>query len=107
MFMSEKNITAAIMRYLKTVPNCFAWKEHGGMYGTAGLPDIIVCYCGRFLAFEVKTDSGRLSKLQEITIQKIREAKGEACKVTSVGDVKTILENLEVKPYDDSLEIYK
>ena len=103
--MTEKDITAAIMRHLKTVPGCFAWKEHGGMYGTAGLPDIIVCYRGRFVAFEVKTPSGKLTKLQEITLTKIKAAKGEAFKVTSVEDVKSILDSLEVKPYDDSLGI--
>ena len=92
--MLEKNITAAIMRHLKTVPNCFAWKEHGGMYGTAGLPDIICCYHGRFVAFEVKAPDGKLTKLQETMIQKIRAAKGEAYKVTSVEEVKEILKNL-------------
>ena len=88
--MSEKDIVNAIMKYLKTVPNTFCWKEHGGMYGTAGLPDIICCIGGRFVAFEVKTPSGKLSKLQEITIAKIKAAKGEAYKVTSVEDVKSI-----------------
>ena len=39
--MKESDIVKAIMKYLKTVPRCFAWKEHGGMYGTAGIPDII------------------------------------------------------------------
>ena len=92
--MLERDITAAIMRYLKTVPGCFAFKEHGGMYGTAGLPDIICCYRGRFIGFEVKTPDGRLSKLQETTIAKIREAKGEAFKVTSVEEVRLTLENL-------------
>jgi hypothetical protein len=101
--MTEKDITTAIMRYLKTVPGCFAFKEHGGMYGTAGLPDIICCYRGRFVGFEVKTPDGRLSKLQEITIAKIKAAKGEAFKVTSVEEVQKILEALEV-PYD-SLDI--
>jgi len=103
--MSEKDITAAIMRYLKTVPCCFCWKQHGGQYGTAGLPDVICCIGGRFIAFEVKTASGKLSKLQESMITKIRAAKGEAFKVTSVEDVKQILESLEVKPDDDSLDI--
>lgn len=37
--MHEKDIVAAIMRYLKTVPECFAWKQHGGQFGKAGLPD--------------------------------------------------------------------
>ena len=34
--MLEKDIVQAILIYLKTVPECFAWKEHGGMYGTDG-----------------------------------------------------------------------
>jgi hypothetical protein len=90
--MSEKNITTAILRYLKAVPGCFCFKEHGGMYGTSGLPDILCCINGRFVAFEVKTPVGRLSKLQELAIAKIRAAGGEAHKVTSVLEVKEIIE---------------
>ena len=103
--MNEAAITAAIQRYLKTVPHCFFWKEFGGQYGTAGLPDIIVCYRGRFVAFEVKTPSGRPSKLQEITIAKIKAAKGEAFIVRSVQEVRHILETLEVQPYDNRLDV--
>jgi len=94
--VKEKNITNKILKYLKSMDNCFCFKEHGGMYGTAGIPDIICCFNGRFIAFEVKTEKGRLTKLQEITIQRIKEAKGEAFKVTSLEEVKNILENLEV-----------
>ena len=94
--MLEKDIVKAILKYLKTVPNCFSWKEHGGMYGTAGIPDIICCYCGRFVVFEVKTETGKLTKLQEVTIRRIKEAKGQAFKVTSVEEVKQILEHMEV-----------
>lgn len=93
--MAEKHIVTAILNYLKTVPDCFCWKEHGGIYGTAGLPDIICCIDGRFVAFEVKTPSGKLTKLQETTIQRIRKAKGQAYKVSSIEEVKTILEHLE------------
>jgi len=92
--MLEKDITNAILRYLKTVPGCFCWKTHGGAYGTAGIPDIIVCLDGRFLAFEVKTPSGKLTTLQESTLRKINAAKGIACKVTSLQEVKKIIENL-------------
>lgn len=92
--MLEKDITANIMRFLKTIPSCFAWKTHGGMYGTAGLPDIICCYRGRFVGLEVKTPSGKLTKLQETTLRRIQAAKGQAFKVTSVEEVKEILQNL-------------
>jgi len=89
--MLEKDIVAAIMRWLKTVPRCFAWKEHGGLYGTAGVPDVICCLDGRFFAFEVKTPEGRLTKLQEHTIQRIKDAGGHAFVVRSVDDVKAVL----------------
>ena len=94
--MLEKDITAAIMRYLKTVPSCFCWKQPGGCYGTAGLPDVICCIHGMFVAFEVKTNIGRLSKLQEMTMKRIWEAGGRAFKVTSVAEVKTALDSLGI-----------
>lgn len=87
----EKDIVAAILRYLKGLPRCFAWKTHGGMYGTAGIPDIIACMEGKFYAFEVKQLGGRLSRLQEVTLKKIEAAGGVAVMVTSVDEVKSTL----------------
>ena len=104
--MAERDIVAAILRLLKKTPRCFAWKEHGGMYGTAGILDIIACINGRFVAFEVKnaggrgTAPGKLTKLQEITIQRIKDAKGQAFKVTSAAEVAAILKELEDVPYE-------
>ena len=89
--MAEKEIVAKILRYLKTVPRCFAWKEHGGMYGTAGIPDIIACIDGRFYAFEVKTPVGKTTKLQEAAIQKILACGGTAAVVRSVDEVRAVI----------------
>jgi hypothetical protein len=94
--MTEKNLTNRILKYLKSKDYCFYFKEHGGRFGTSGIPDIICCFHGRFIAFEVKTQSGKLTKIQEITIQRINDAKGKAYKVTSLEEVINILENLEV-----------
>jgi hypothetical protein len=91
----EKNIVNQILKHLKTLPECFSFKEHGGMYGRAGLPDIMVCYRGRFVAFEVKTATGRLTKLQEATLRDINDAGGCAYKVTSLLEVNAILANLD------------
>ena len=93
--MLECEIVAAVMRHLKGVPGCFAWKTHGGMYGTAGIPDIIACVGGRFCAFEVKQPSGKLTRLQEVALKKIEDAGGVAGKVTSVEDVKRLLAEME------------
>lgn len=91
--MKESDIVRAILKYLKTIPNCFAWKEHGGMYGTAGVPDIIACIGGRFYAFEVKTDKGKATALQEATIRKIQNAGGIAVIVRSVDEVRVLLQD--------------
>ena len=87
----EKDIVAAILRHLKARPRCFAWKTHGGMYGTAGIPDIIACIDGRFYAFEVKQPGGRLTRLQDVTLNKIKAAGGVAVMVPSVDEVKQAL----------------
>lgn len=89
--MSEKSIVTKILRYLRRVLGCFCWKEHGGLYGAAGIPDIIACVNGRFVAFEVKTTSGKATKLQEATIRKILNAGGVAAVVHSVDEAKVIL----------------
>ena len=95
--MAERDIVAAIMRMLKKWPRCFCWKEHGGMYGMAGIPDIIACVDGRFVAFEVKTETGRLSRLQEATLGRIRNAGGRAYMVRSVAEVAGILKEMEAE----------
>ena len=92
--MKESDIVKAIMKYLRTLPECFCWKEHGGMYGTAGIPDIICCCRGRFMAFEVKTENGQPTTLQLATIRKIQRAGGTAAIVRSVDDVKHIIEEV-------------
>lgn len=90
--MAEKDIAAAIMRYLKTVPYCFAFKEHGGMYGTAGLPDIICCVDGKFVGLEIKTPKGKATALQTATMRKIRAANGEAHIVRSLDEAKAVID---------------
>mgnify|MGYP004477218787 CR=1 FL=1 len=92
--MKEKTITNQILKYLKSEPECFAFKEHGGIYGVSGIPDVICCYKGKFVAFEVKTLQGKLSKLQEIMIKRINNAGGMAFKVTSLQEVKDILKGV-------------
>ena len=90
--MREADIVRAILTHLRSLPDSFCWKAHGGMYGTAGLPDIIACVGGRFYGFEVKTEKGRPTALQEATIRKIRKAGGVAEIVRSVEDVRRVLD---------------
>lgn len=91
--MNESDITKSILKYLKTLPRCFFWKEHGGIYGTSGIPDIIVCIDGRFIALEVKTQKGKTTPLQNAAIRKIRSSGGFAFVVRSVEEAKNAIDS--------------
>lgn len=91
--MNESDITKSILKYLKTLPRCFFWKEHGGIYGTSGIPDIIVCIDGRFIALEVKTQKGKTTPLQNAAIRKIRSSGGFAFVVRSAEEAKNAIDS--------------
>ena len=90
--MLERDVVTAIKKYLISLGgDIFFWKEHGGPYGTSGIPDIICCYKGRFLGLEAKLPGGKLTELQKRTLDKINAAGGIARRVQSVDDVKVII----------------
>ena len=61
--------------------------------GRAGIPDIIVCYRGVFVAFECKAGSNKPTALQEREMQAIRDAGGHAYLINedNVNDLQEIL----------------
>ena len=61
----------------------------------AGVPDILACLKGRFIAIEGKTATGKVSKLQEAHLRKINDAGGVGIVARSPEDVKLLLEKLE------------
>ena len=90
--MMERDVVADIKKYLISLGgDIFFWKEHGGPYGTSGIPDIICCDKGRFLGLEAKLPGGKLTELQKRTLDKINAAGGIARRVQSVDDVKVII----------------
>ena len=90
--MLERDTVAAIKKYLASLgSDVFFWKEHGGPYGTSGVPDIICCYKGRFIGMECKLPGGRLTELQKRAIHRINQAGGIACRVESVEDVRRVI----------------
>ena len=90
--MLERDIVAAIKQYFASLgSDVFFWKEHGGPYGTSGVPDIICCYKGRFLGLEAKLPGGKLTELQKRALDKINRAGGIARRVESVDDVRAVI----------------
>jgi Holliday junction resolvase len=47
-----------------------------GGYGRSGVPDVVCCYRGYFVAIECKAGTNKPTPLQEAEMAKIREAQG-------------------------------
>lgn len=82
----ERTITTKIMEYLRA-RGAFVWKQHGGPMQMRGLPDVMAVLGGRLYAFEVKTEHGRTTKIQEKRIEDLRKAGATAAVVRSLSEV--------------------
>lgn len=62
--------------------------------GRAGIPDIIACYNGKFVAFECKAGDNKPTALQEKEIAAIQRAKGLAFVINenNMYDIKELLQ---------------
>ena len=88
---TEKSITAAIRRYLKSI-GAKVEKQHGGRFGKSGVPDLLGCYQGRALALEVKRPGGKPTPLQLKELSEWQQSGAITAKVESVEDVKKLIE---------------
>lgn len=88
--MSESTIQSKIIHYLKS-KKIYIIKTI--VTNRNGIPDIICCYKGRFIGFEVKTEKKKPTELQNLNIKLIWEAGGEAYVVRCLNDVVKVIEN--------------
>ena len=80
----ETRIVRAIIATLSGWPRTWLMKVHGGAFQAAGVPDIIGCIDGRFVALEVKVPGAKPTRLQELILSRIEAAGGLTGVVTSV-----------------------
>lgn len=81
--MNESSLTRDLVKQLKTVGWFF--KHHSSEMGVAGIPDVLGCIQGRFVALEVKVLRGsRLgyTRHQQIKLDEINEAGGLGLGIT-------------------------
>ena len=73
----EKKFEMQIRKHLESLG---AWilKTYSNGVQRAGVPDLLCCVNGYFVAIEVKSEKGKPSALQIWNIEKIREAGGIA-----------------------------
>jgi archaeal holliday junction resolvase (hjc) len=89
--LKEKAVENKIKKWLKDKGYWF-FKVHGSIFQPSGIPDILACIDGKFVAIEVKrTKGGVVSPLQKAQIAKIKENGGIAGVATSMEEFLEIL----------------
>lgn len=75
---SEKErVVNPILKWLRK-NGAFAEKTHGSEYTRIGMPDIIACCDGRYVAIEAKYPGGTVTDAQNRCLYEIGEARGVA-----------------------------
>lgn len=91
--MNESALRTRVMKWLKVQPEVWVYKSSDRY--TSGVPDIIGCCQGRFFAMELKTEIGKVSRIQEWVISEIRRSRGEARVIRSVDDARKMIWELK------------
>lgn len=73
----EKNFENKVKKYLND-KGCYWVKYFGCAYTRSGVPDLLCCIKGKFVALECKSSKGKLSELQKHEIEKIKRSGGFA-----------------------------
>lgn len=77
----EGRVKVKVRKVLKDLGLYYFSPTTGG-YGYSGVPDIVICAKGHFIAVECKAGRGKLTELQRAQLKRIKEAGGLAFVVT-------------------------
>lgn len=89
--MLESNLTAAMVKKLKTVKGFWVYKTAGGFGTRSGVPDLLACYRGHFLALENKVKGNQPTELQLRELESIKAAGGRTVVPYSVEEAMDFL----------------
>lgn len=99
--MTPEGAVKAAVRKLLVKYGVYFFSPFGAGMGRAGIPDIIACYAGNFIAIECKAGKGRTTALQERELDTIRSCGGIALVVSDTPGSLAVLEQL-LKDIDDT-----
>jgi hypothetical protein len=92
----EGKVKEAIKKILKA-HDVYYTMPIGTGFGSAGVPDFIICHKGVFIGVEAKSGTNKPTVLQLVHIDRIRERGGHALVVneTNYGELNELLRGLE------------
>ena len=94
---AETRLSKKVKKALKRKFGGFWFKIHGNIFQLRGIPDLIGCVKGRFVAIELKIGKKKPKKIQYYMMKKIKENGGIVLWSNSCEDILNQLEqDLEV-----------
>lgn len=87
----EQDIQTLIMNHIRSLGGLPIKQNQIGIYAQAGVPDIIACIKGRFVAIEVKKPNKEPSAIQYAFLEAINRCGGIAFWADNLEDVKNKL----------------
>ena len=99
----EKKFETRVKAWLDSLKNVWHFKVHGTAATGAGIPDIIACVNGVFVALEIKSDKGRVSEIQKATLRRMDRAgalKFIVCP-SNFAKIKLLIEELNAMDWED------
>lgn len=87
----ESRLQEKIRKALERSVGGFWFKAHGGPYQARGLPDLIGCVEGFYVAIEVKVNTKKPTALQRATIKTIKRADGVSFVATDPEEAVSLL----------------
>jgi hypothetical protein len=92
----EAKVKKKVVDVIKKNSAYYFFPATGG-YGRSGVPDVVCCYRGYFVAIECKAGSNKPTPLQEAEMAKIRQAQGFVRVVNedNVPDVQKVFDTID------------
>jgi hypothetical protein len=88
----EGRVKDKVTKLLKSHNVYYFFPVTGG-YGVSGIPDIVCCHNGRFIAFECKAGKNKTTALQDRQLEMIRQSGGIALVINeeNIHEVENII----------------
>ena len=95
--MLEKDLQTRCLAWIKALRDhghpVLAINQHGSAFSSRGVPDLIICAKGRFIAVELKVGNNTPTPLQADYLDRISLAGGQAHVVYDLETFKKVIED--------------
>lgn len=96
---AETRFKIKVQQYLSSIPNLWQLKIYGNAVQSGGIPDLLICYKGKFIALELKDPDEKntygATNRQLAHIERIKKAGGIGAVVDSLEQIQGIIKGLE------------